>query len=58
MAPDSEVNLVARRKSSHGEKLQKLLPKAKLARLPGGHVGFVERPAEYNQAIVEFLSGG
>lgn len=44
--------LVPRRNS---ERLVKLLPKATLRELPGGHVGCLEYPAEYNTAILEFL---
>lgn len=37
------------------EKLAKAIPSATLATLPGGHVGAVEYPHEYNTAILEFL---
>lgn len=39
----------------NSDRLAKLLPKAKRVSLPGGHVGCIEHPAEYNAAFLEFL---
>jgi pimeloyl-ACP methyl ester carboxylesterase len=39
----------------NSEKLAKLLPKAALKLLPGGHAGCIENPNEYNAAFIEFL---
>jgi pimeloyl-ACP methyl ester carboxylesterase len=41
----------------NAEKLAALLPKATLKILPGGHVGCVEYPNEYNTAFMDFLAG-
>jgi pimeloyl-ACP methyl ester carboxylesterase len=40
------------------KKLAGLLPKATLKELPGGHVGCIEMPLEYNAAFLEFLGVG
>lgn len=42
----------------NAEKLAKALSNATVATLPGGHVGAVEYPHEYNAAILEFLGVG
>lgn len=39
----------------NAEKLAKLLPKATLKVLEGGHLGCMEYPNEYNEAFLEFL---
>lgn len=39
----------------NSERLAKLLPKATLKVLPGGHVGALEYAAEYNEAFLQFL---
>jgi 3-oxoadipate enol-lactonase len=39
----------------NSEKLAKLLPKAKLKTMSGGHAGCIEYPNEYNAAFLEFL---
>ena len=39
----------------NAEKLAALLPKGTLKILPGGHVGCIEYPNEYNTAFMEFL---
>jgi pimeloyl-ACP methyl ester carboxylesterase len=39
----------------NSDRLAKLLPKARRVSLPGGHVGCIEHPAEYNAAFLEFL---
>lgn len=40
----------------NAECLARLLPKATLVELPGGHAGCIEYPAEYGAALSEFLS--
>lgn len=40
----------------NGQKIAKGISGATLKALPGGHVGFIEYPGEYNAAILEFLS--
>jgi pimeloyl-ACP methyl ester carboxylesterase len=42
----------------NSERLAELLPNATLKVLPGGHVGAMEHPEEYNAAIAEFLGAG
>ncbi len=42
----------------NSRKLAGLIPNAKLVELPGGHVGCIEYPAEYNAAFLEFLGVG
>jgi 3-oxoadipate enol-lactonase len=39
----------------NSERLGALIPKSRLVRLPGGHIGCIEHPAEYNAAFLEFL---
>jgi pimeloyl-ACP methyl ester carboxylesterase len=39
----------------NSERLAKLLPKATLKVLPGGHVGALEYAAEYNEVFLQFL---
>jgi pimeloyl-ACP methyl ester carboxylesterase len=39
----------------NGERLAKLIPGATLKTLSGGHLGCIEYPHEYNEAIIEFL---
>jgi 3-oxoadipate enol-lactonase len=40
----------------NSQRLAKLIPGAKLLELPGGHLGPLEYPNEYNQAFLEFLA--
>ena len=42
----------------NSRKLAELLPNATLKELPGGHVGAMEHPHEYNAAFLEFLGVG
>jgi pimeloyl-ACP methyl ester carboxylesterase len=42
----------------NGKKLASLLPNATLKELPGGHVGCIEMPVEYNATFLEFLGVG
>jgi pimeloyl-ACP methyl ester carboxylesterase len=42
----------------NARKLAELIPNATLKELPGGHVGAMEYPHEYNTAFVEFLGVG
>lgn len=39
----------------NGQKLAKAISGATFKELPGGHVGFIEYPNEYNAALLEFL---
>ncbi len=39
----------------NAERLAKLLPKSTYKLLPGGHVGCIEHPNEYNAAFMDFL---
>jgi pimeloyl-ACP methyl ester carboxylesterase len=41
----------------NSERLVKLLPTARMEVLPGGHLGCLEFPNEYNAKILEFLTG-
>lgn len=42
----------------NSQRLARLIPNATLKELPGGHVGAMEYPNEYNQAFLEFLGAG
>lgn len=42
----------------NSQRLAELIPNATLKELPGGHVGAMEYPNEYNQAFLEFLGAG
>jgi 3-oxoadipate enol-lactonase len=42
----------------NGQKLAKLIPGAQHKQLSGGHLGCLEYPHEYNEAILEFLGTG
>lgn len=41
---------------SNGQRLAEALPSATYKELPGGHLGFLEHPADYNAAFLEFLN--
>lgn len=51
----SEENILVPRAQS--EELAELIPNATYQELPGGHIGPMEHPDEYNAAILAFLRG-